>query len=89
MDIVIDTRGDSGLTNRNRLIDSDDDDDMEIKIIDVDSTRIYDADYLGIKKKVQPKKKRNSFPVKTLILKNLKLIWVGNLQKWSLNQWKN
>lgn len=32
MDIIIDTRGDSDLTNRDRLMDSDDDDDMEIKI---------------------------------------------------------
>lgn len=33
MDIIIDTKGDSDLTNRDRLIDSDDDDDVEIKTI--------------------------------------------------------
>ncbi|XP_011161930.1 deoxynucleotidyltransferase terminal-interacting protein 2 [Solenopsis invicta] len=58
MNIIIDTRGDSELTNKDRLIDSDDDDDMEIRTIDVDSTRIYDADFLGIKKKEQSKRKR-------------------------------
>lgn len=33
MDVIIDTRGDSDLTNRNQLIDDDDDDDVEIKTI--------------------------------------------------------
>ncbi|XP_077258386.1 deoxynucleotidyltransferase terminal-interacting protein 2 isoform X2 [Temnothorax americanus] len=57
MDIIIDTRGDFDLTNRDRLIDSDDDDDLEIKT-NIDPTRIYDADYLGIEKKEKPKKKK-------------------------------
>ncbi|XP_011873608.1 PREDICTED: deoxynucleotidyltransferase terminal-interacting protein 2 [Vollenhovia emeryi] len=60
MDIIIDTRGDSGLTNKDQLIDSDDDDDVEINTfgnstIGIDSTMIYDLDYLGIEKKGQPK----------------------------------
>ncbi|XP_011705618.1 PREDICTED: deoxynucleotidyltransferase terminal-interacting protein 2 [Wasmannia auropunctata] len=58
MNIVIDTRGNTGLANKDRLIDSDDD-DVEIKTIDVDPVRIYDADYLGIDKKEQPKKKKS------------------------------
>ncbi|XP_012524068.1 deoxynucleotidyltransferase terminal-interacting protein 2 [Monomorium pharaonis] len=49
MDIIIDTRGNSGLTNKDRLIDSDDDDDVEIKTTDL--TRIYDMDFLGTKRK--------------------------------------
>ncbi|KAL0133352.1 hypothetical protein PUN28_000833 [Cardiocondyla obscurior] len=56
MDIVIDTEGDSGLISKNRLVDSDDD-DVEINI-DVDSRKIYEANYLGIEKEGQVKNKR-------------------------------
>ncbi|XP_012232413.1 deoxynucleotidyltransferase terminal-interacting protein 2 [Linepithema humile] len=57
MDIVIDKKGNSDLISRDQLLGSDDDDDVEIKTIDVDPSRIYDAEYLGIKTEETPKKK--------------------------------
>ncbi|XP_018351803.1 PREDICTED: deoxynucleotidyltransferase terminal-interacting protein 2 [Trachymyrmex septentrionalis] len=60
MDIIIDTKGDSGLINKDQLLDNDNDYDEEIKTIDVDLTRIFDAKYLGIEKKEQPKRKKFS-----------------------------
>lgn len=58
MDIIIDTKGNFDLINRDQLLESDDDDNVEIKTIDVDPSRIYDAEYLGIKTKEQEEEQK-------------------------------
>ncbi|KAL6264191.1 hypothetical protein P5V15_004272 [Pogonomyrmex californicus] len=56
MDIIIDTKGDSDLTNKNQL-DDDDIDDVKTNTIGVDSTKIFNIDYLDMKEKKQLKRK--------------------------------